>query len=134
MTYFCADGKHHHKSELPANVRPLLGSAYYGNYNSFNTKLKNAVRKLLPDGYSIYEWHKMYYESSCVVCDPWGRFIYLHFSDVRYWVDEWATNVLIRSMEHEKDWTGGPNHRTSLFSLTEDIKRVPYSNPPSPEV
>lgn len=25
MTYFCADGKHHHKSELPANVRPLLG-------------------------------------------------------------------------------------------------------------
>jgi hypothetical protein len=87
-------------------------------------KYKNAIKKLLPEGYTIHNWIRGHYEISSVIKDDKDRFIYLKISDVRYFPDDWYGNILIRTMQHDKDWTGGFNCFASLFSLTKDLKSL----------
>lgn len=127
-TYFCADGEYHYKSELPKSLQPFVdyqfssGGIAGDDFKSFNTKFRNAVKKLLPDGYTIHEWHKRHYDCSAVIKTPEGNFVYMSISDVRFWQNEWFRKILYRKMRHEKDWTGLGNHFASLFSLGEEIK------------
>lgn len=46
-----------------------------------------------------------------------GKFIYFSISDVRFFQDEWYSNMLIRSAGHDADYTGGMNHYTALVNL-----------------
>ena len=52
------------------------------------------------------------------------KFIYISIPDVRYWENEWFSDILCRTMKYDKDWTGGPNHCTSLFTFTKYIKNL----------
>ena len=130
-TYYCkGDTAYHYKSELPKNLQPFVdyqfssGGIAGDDFKSFNTKLHNAVKKLLPAGYEIHKWYKNHYECSAVIKDVEGKFIYLHFSDVRFWLNKWFTDILYRTMAHEKDWRGGRNHSTTLFTLTQDLQNL----------
>lgn len=128
--YHCSKITQWQKSDIPANLRPFVdyqfsSGGYAGDdFKSFDRKYKNAVKKLLPEGWEIHEWRRNHYESSAVLKTPDGRFVYLHYSDVRYWQNEWMTCILIRTMKHEKDWTGGTNNHTDLVNLTEDLQRL----------
>ncbi len=128
--YSRSDGMVHYKSELPKTLQPFVNyvfssGCYAGDdFQSFNTKYRNAIKKMLPDGYEIHSWHKNHYECSAVIRDFDGRFIYMRISDVRYWSNGWIDDVLIRTMKHDKDWTGGPNRYTTLFTFTEDIQKL----------
>ena len=130
MTYYCMDGKYHYKSELPSSLRPFVdyqfsSGPYTGDdFKSFNTKFRNAIKKKLPNGYEIHRWNRNHYECTAVIKTPEEKFIYVHISDVRFWPNEWFQKILYRTMEHDHDWHGGPNHYTSLFSFTEDIKSL----------
>ena len=128
MTYYCkSDGVYHYKSELPSSLRHfvnyLFSSGVYSgdDFKSFNTKFRNAIKKLLPPGYEIHTWSKMHYCCSAVIKTPTNHFIYISIPDVRYWQNEWFTNILYRTMEHSKDWHGGQNHYTTLFTFIKDI-------------
>lgn len=130
-SFYCrGDGQQHYKSELPASLRPFLDYAFSSggiagdDFKSFNTKFRNAIKKALPDGYAIHDWHKNHYECSWVVKTPTNHFIYSSISDVRFFSNEWASNILIRTMEHDKDWRGGHNQYTSVFSYAKDIERI----------
>ena len=46
-----------------------------------------------------------------------GKLVYISSSDVRYFPNSWAKNLLIRSAEHEKDYRGGPNNYSELATL-----------------
>ena len=48
----------------------------------------------------------------------------MSISDVRYLPNEWVDNILIRTMKHDKDWTGGMNYYTDLVNFTKDIARL----------
>lgn len=115
---------------IPSTLKPFYNyefssGPYIGaDFKSFDLKYKNAIKKLLPEGYSIHKWNRNHYESSCVIKDNEGRFIYLSYPDVRFFPHEWINNILIRTMKHEKDWTGGCNYRAHLFGLTESIQRL----------
>lgn len=129
--YYCKGcGKMCYKSDFPKTLQPFLdyqfsSGGYTGDdFNQFNTKFRNVIKKLLPVGYTIHSWHKNHYESSAVIKDDKGRFIYMSISDVRYWMNEWATDILIRTMEHDKDWHGGPNNRTDLIDFTNGIQKL----------
>ena len=52
------------------------------------------------------------------------KFIYISIPDVRYWENEWFSDILCRTMKYDKDWTGGQNHRTTLFTFTKDIENL----------
>lgn len=131
MSYYCkGDRTYHHKSELPSSLRPFVdyqfssGGVAGPDFLSFNTKFRNAIKKLLPAGYTLHSWSKGHYECSGVIKTPENKFIYISISDVRFWMNEWFTSVLIRTMEHDKDWRGGMNHYTSLFAFTKDVERL----------
>lgn len=128
--YTRSDHMYHYKSELPKSLWPFVNyvfssGVYSGDdFKSFNIKYKNAIRKLLPNGYEIHSWNKGHYDCSAVIKDNVGRYIYMSISDVRYFINNWIDNILIRTMKHEKDWTGGGNHYTDLINLTKDIARL----------
>ena len=125
-----SDGIYHSKSELPKTLQPFVGyqfssGGYIGeDFTSFNTKFKNVIKKLLPSGYKLYSWNRGHYDCSAVIQDDEGRFIYMSIGDVRHWPNEWVENILIRTMKHDKDWTGGTNHRTDLMNFTNAIQKL----------
>ena len=53
-----------------------------------------------------------------------GKFAYWCISDVRYFHDEWYYNVLFRTAENEKDYTGGANHFCSMNDLVESVAKI----------
>ena len=130
QTYYCkGDGIYHYKIELPTSLRPFVdytfssGGITGDDYKSFQRKYKNYLEKILPEGYSICSWNKNHYQFSAVI-EYNGRYVYMSISDVRYWQNEWFTNILVRTMKHEKDWTGGTNTYASIFNLSNRIQRL----------
>ena len=130
QTYYCkGDGIYHYKTDLPTSLRPFVdytfssGGITGDDYKSFQRKYKNYLEKILPEGYSIYSWNKNHYQFSAVI-EYNGRYVYMSISDVRYWQNEWFTNILVRTMKHEKDWTGGTNTYASIFNLSNRIQRL----------
>jgi hypothetical protein len=117
-------------SELPRTLKPFVdyqfsSGGYIGDdFKSFNTKFRNVIKKSLPQGYELHSWNRGHYYCSGVIKDDNGRFIYFSISDVRFWMNEWFTKILIRTMEHDKDWTGGSNHYTNLINFSNDIKKL----------
>jgi hypothetical protein len=100
------------------------GSYIGDDFKSFNTKYRNAIKKLLPDGYEIHSWSRGHYECSAVIKGSNGRFIYMRIGDVRHFPNEWVDNILVRTMKHDKDWTGGANHYTDLINFAKDIQKL----------
>ena len=129
QNYYCKDGKYHQKSEIPATLRPFVdyhfssGDTTGSDYLSFQRKYKNYLTKILPEGAVIHKWNKNHYEFSAVI-ERNGKFAYVRIDDVRYWPNAWFTNILVRTMAHDTDWHGGPNHDASLFNLTEELNKL----------
>jgi hypothetical protein len=46
-----------------------------------------------------------------------GKFAYFSVSDVRHFPGEWADNILVRTAQHIKDYTGGANGSADLKSI-----------------
>ena len=129
--FYCwSDRTYHYKSELPKIIQPFVGHVFSsGNYtgedfNDFNNKFKKVIEKMLPDNYSLHYWNKGHYYCSAVIKDNIGRFIYMSISDVRHFPHDWVEDILIRTMRHETDWTGGSNHRTDLINFSKDIQKL----------
>lgn len=128
--YSNSDHMMHYKSEIPASLRPFYnynfssGGCIGKDFISFNTKFRNLIKKSLPDGWSIHYWNRGHYYCSGVIETLGNQFIYFSIPDVRFFDAEWVTNILIRTMKHEKDWTGGSNHRTDVFNFSKDIQKL----------
>ena len=127
-TYYCrGDRTYHYKSDLPTTLRPFVdyvfssGGITGNDFKSFNTKFKSVIKNLLPDGFSIHAWVNGHYFCHAVIKTPGDRYIYMSIPDVRYFPNEWFSNILYRTMKHDKDWTGGPNCYTTVFTLAKDI-------------
>ncbi len=90
-------------------------------YNSFEKKYKNFIKKQLPEGYKIKTFHKGHFECSFVIQTDTDKFIYLASGDVRQNGNQWRDNILIRAMEHETDWRGKTNYFTDLEHLKRDL-------------
>lgn len=134
QNYYCkGDQTYHYKSEVPATLRPFVdyrfssGGVTGSDYKSFQTKYKNFIKKNLPEGYSIEKWNPSHYQFSCVIGKD-GRYVYMSISDVRYFQNEWFQNILVRTMKHSTDWTGGPNQYASIFNLIKKIEKVMAQN------
>ena len=134
QNYYCkGDQTYHYKSEVPATLRPFVdyrfssGGITGSDYKSFQTKYKNFIKKNLPEGYSIEKWNPNHYQFSCVLGKN-GRYVYMSISDVRYFQNEWFQNILVRTMKHDSDWTGGPNQYASIFNLMKKIEKVMAQN------
>jgi hypothetical protein len=87
--------------------------------SDINTMLKGSDWKL----------HKMdtghFYLSGFFKNTLTGNFVYFSCSDVRFFRNQWASNLLVRDAEHDKDWTGGMNRSTRFCDLRDKLDNWP---------
>lgn len=72
-------------------------------------------------GFKVHKFMPNHFEWSAVL-EKDGKFIYVSISDVRFW--DWYNDVLIRTMAHDKDWTGGGNNKCSFNEIGESAERL----------
>ena len=54
-----------------------------------------------------------------------GKYVYLSVSDFRWGgQDHWLNDILIRTAKHNKDYTGGMNHRTNIRDLVSKAESI----------
>lgn len=94
------------------------GEDYLTFERAFRTVLKDEATK---GGFSLKNFLKNHYCCSAVLIDSEGRHAYVSLPDVRP-----TTNfrVLYRTMQHEKDWTGGHNNYSHIEDLGENLSRL----------
>lgn len=92
-------------------------------YKNFQTNYRSVIKDFCKNiGMELYSFNKNHYDFSAVIkSNSSNQFYYVSISDVRYWKNEWANNILYRTMEHEKDWTGGSNRYSTLDNLPENL-------------
>lgn len=82
------------------------------DYIRFQRQARNELKKQAEaSGFELHQFNKNHYEFSAVLRHKeTNRFVYVSISDVRYFPNKWYDRVLIRTMAHDKDWSGGPNN------------------------
>ncbi len=100
------------------------GSYTGDDYKKFQRAARANLKKQCAEyGFELHQFSGNHYEFSAVLQNMENqKFIYVCISDVRYWQDEWYHRVLIRTMMHEKDWTGGANHFCEWNRIGETAK------------
>lgn len=88
-------------------------------YRNFQMNYRSVLKDISKNiGMELYSFNKNHYDFSAVLrSNVTNQYYYISISDVRTWKNEWADKVLYRTMEHEKDWTGGSNHYSTLEKL-----------------
>ena len=88
------------------------------DYKSFQTKYINFLRSICKQNH----WHlvnvgRNHYCFSAFIKSAENKCVYVSISDVRFFTNEWYSNILIRKAKNEQDYYGGFNHRTILKEL-----------------
>lgn len=96
------------------------------DYIKFQSEMKRDLRKQLAENdLVLHSFGKNHYEFSAVALNPEnGRFGYISISDVRFFKNEWFSDVLYRTMKTDKDWTGGPNRRCKWENVGSCMKQL----------
>ena len=92
-------------------------------YKEFERNYKSVLKEIAKEiNFTLYKFNGNHYEFSCVMQNNvTGNFYYISISDVRFWNNEWANNILYRTMANDHDWTGGMNHYSTLKNLAENL-------------
>jgi len=85
-------------------------------YVKFERLCKSEIKKQCKDnGINLHKFNGNHFCWSAVL-EKDGKFIYVSMSDVRFF-GNWYDAILIRTMAHEKDWSGGANHYCSFDEI-----------------
>lgn len=108
------------------NFQFSTGTATGPDYKEFQKAARADLRKQAKAaGYELYKFNPNHYEFSAVLKNSaTGQFVYVAISDVRFFRNEWYTNVLYRTMAHDKDWTGGQNQRCEWPEIKDRLARM----------
>lgn len=92
---------------------------YTGNdYKSFQTKYINFLRSICKQNHwQLVNVGRNHYCFSAFIKSAENKCVYVSISDVRFFTNEWYSNILIRKAKNEQDYYGGFNHRTTLKEL-----------------
>ena len=87
-------------------------------FASFAREYKNELRKRLKDEFEIVSFNRgHFYFSGFVKNIATGKLAYFSTSDVRYFPESWYKNILVRTAQHDKDYTGGSNCRATWIDI-----------------
>lgn len=92
-------------------------------YKDFQRNYRNVLKAMAEKiGFNLHSFNKNHYDFSAVMkSEVTNQFYYISISDVRYFKNEWANNILYRTMEHDHDWTGGSNRYSTLENLSKNL-------------
>jgi len=87
----------------------------------FCKEYKKEIKKRLPEDCKIVSWNRGHFYVSAFIKNEAGKYVYLSMPDVRYSPNEWFNSILVRTAQHEKDYTGGSNCYSTLDNLQRNI-------------
>ena len=88
------------------------------DYKSFQTKYINFLRSICKQNHwQLVNVGRNHYCFSVFIKSAENKCVYVSISDVRFFTNEWYSNILIRTAKNEQDYRGGFNHRTTLKEL-----------------
>ena len=88
------------------------------DYKSFQTKYINFLRSMCKQNHwQLVNVGRNHYCFSAFIKSAENKCVYVSISDVRFFTNEWYSNILIRTAKNEQDYYGGFNHRTTLKEL-----------------
>lgn len=88
------------------------------DYKSFQTKYINYLRSICKQNHwELVNVGRNHYCFSAFIKSAENKCVYVSISDVRFFTNEWYSNILIRTAKNEQDYYGGFNHRTTLKEL-----------------
>lgn len=88
------------------------------DYKSFQTKYINFLRSICKQNHwQLVNVGRNHYCFSAFIMSAENKCVYVSISDVRFFTNEWYSNILIRTAKNEQDYYGGFNHRTTLKEL-----------------
>lgn len=88
------------------------------DYKSFQTKYINYLRSICKQNHwQLVNVGRNHYCFSVFIKSAENKCVYISISDVRFFTNEWYSNILIRTAKNEQDYHGGFNHRTTLKEL-----------------
>lgn len=88
------------------------------DYKSFQTKYINFLRSICKQNHwQLVNIGRNHYCFSAFIKSAENKCVYVSISDVRFFTNEWYSNILIRTAKNEQDYRGGFNHRTTLKEL-----------------
>lgn len=88
------------------------------DYKSFQTKYINFLRSMCKQNHwQLVNVGRNHYCFSAFIKSAEHKCVYISISDVRFFTNEWYSNILIRTAKNEQDYRGGFNHRTTLKEL-----------------
>lgn len=95
-------------------------------YRQFQKEYRGVLKEIgKENNMNLHSFNKNHYEFSAVMqSNKTNKFYYISIPDVRYSNNEWANNILYRTMEHERDWTGGRNLYSSLENLSQELSNL----------
>jgi len=95
-------------------------------FAEFRREIKSYIKKVLPKELElIMPFGTLHFEFSGFIKNKkTGKFVYFSCSDVRSWKNAWYENLLIRTAENEKDFTGGSNDCCKLPEIGEKAKKL----------
>ncbi|QST02206.1 hypothetical protein IMZ31_22395 (plasmid) [Pontibacillus sp. ALD_SL1] len=94
-------------------------------FKSFFRSFKSAVKEQAGESFEVVSCSAgHFYVSGFLKHKESGGFVYFSTGDVRGIGSQWATHLLVRTAEHEKDYTGGRNHYSTLMELGENAIRL----------
>lgn len=93
-------------------------------YEQFQRDCKSDLKKMASEnGLELYDFNKNHFCFSAVLSDG-EKFIYVSVSDVRYFGWNSGTRILIRTMKHAKDWSGGMNQYCTWNRVGEFARKL----------
>lgn len=108
-------------------LRKWSNMSYYDwgidEYSDFKRNYKSVLREISKRiGFELHSFRNIFYSFSAVMkSNTTNQFYYISISDVRFFKDEWAKEILYRTMENEHDSTGGKNRYSTLENLAENL-------------
>jgi len=93
------------------------------DFKRFCRVYKKFIKENLPENAELIDFRKGHYILSGFI-EKDDNFVYFSVSDVRYFQNEWAESILVRTAESEKDYSGGSNHSVGLEHFGEKVGKL----------
>ena len=94
------------------------GSVADRDFKVFARLFKKYIIQNIPSNSKLVNFNRGHYYVSGFI-ENGGKYVYFSISDVRYF--HWYKNILIRTAETERDYTGGNNYYTTLDDFKQSV-------------
>ena len=117
------------EEEIPENLEAFKqwefssGSTTGEDFKIFARLFKKYLKANLPQEAELANVSSGHYYVSGFVQKN-GKFVYFSISDVRHFPEAWHKEILVRTAQHAKDYTGGPNGYTTLEKFRERVSAL----------